>query len=49
MNISVEEHTAHMVVHGVLHLMGYDHMNDDEKAVMRNKEEEVMKKLNLER
>ena len=29
--------------------MGYDHMNDDEKAIMRAKEEEVMKKLNLER
>ena len=28
--ISVEEHTAHMIVHGVLHLQGYDHIKDKE-------------------
>ena len=27
-NISVPEHTAHMVLHGILHLLVYDHIND---------------------
>ena len=44
-NISVPEHTAHMVVHGVLHLLGFDHITDDEAKVMENKEIKILKKL----
>ena len=44
-NISVAEHTAHMVVHGMLHLQGYDHITDDEAKVMESKEIAIMKKL----
>ena len=44
-NISVPEHTAHMVVHGVLHLLGFDHITDDEARVMENKEIKILKKL----
>jgi len=44
-NISVAEHTAHMVVHGVLHLQGYDHIRDKDAAVMESAEIEIMKKL----
>ena len=36
--ISVADHVAHMVVHGVLHLQGYDHISDDEANVMELKE-----------
>lgn len=43
--ISIEEHTAHMVVHGMLHLQGYDHIRDDEAEVMEAKEISIMKKL----
>lgn len=43
--ISVAEHTAHMVVHGTLHLMGYDHITDDQAAVMEPLEIQIMKKL----
>ena len=43
--ISVEEHTAHMVVHGMLHLQGYDHIKDDEAVIMESKEISIMKKL----
>ncbi len=43
--ISVAEHTAHMVVHGMLHLRGYDHIKDDEAAVMESEEIKIMKKL----
>lgn len=34
---SFERELAYMVVHGFYHLMGYDHMNDDDKTVMRKK------------
>jgi len=46
-HISIPEHTAHMVVHGVLHLMGYDHINDDEAIVMEAKEVAALKKLKI--
>ena len=44
-NISVAEHTAHMVVHGMLHLQGYDHIKDNEAKIMESKEVTIMKKL----
>ena len=44
-NISVTEHTAHMVVHGMLHLQGYDHIKDSDAKVMESKEIVIMKKL----
>ncbi len=45
--ISVAEHTAHMVVHGMLHLQGYDHIKDDEAEIMESLEIKTMKKLGL--
>ena len=35
---SAGDELAHLVAHGVLHLLGYDHMNDEDEAVMRTKE-----------
>lgn len=46
---SFDREFCYLVAHGMLHLMGYDHMVESDKAIMRGKEEEVMKKLNLER
>ena len=46
-NISVEHHTAHMVVHGVLHLLGYDHINDNDAVVMENKETKILGKMGI--
>ena len=43
--ISVAEHTAHMVVHGMLHLRGYDHIRDDEAEKMESREIAILKKL----
>jgi len=43
--ISVQEHTAHMVVHGMLHLQGYDHLNDKDAKVMESREIKILKKL----
>ena len=45
--ISVAEHTAHMVVHGMLHLQGYDHISDDEAEKMESKEVAIMKKIKI--
>lgn len=38
---------SYMLVHGFYHLMGYDHMEDNEKKEMREKEENILEKLNL--
>lgn len=46
-SITVAEHTAHMLVHGVLHLLGYDHINDDEATIMEEKETKILKKLGI--
>ena len=42
-NISVENHTTHMVVHGMLHLQGYDHIRDDDAVIMENQEIKILK------
>lgn len=39
----------YLFVHSVMHLFGYDHMEDDEKAVMRKKEEDVLSAIGLRR
>lgn len=46
---SYEREFVYLFVHSMFHLMGYDHMKEDEKAVMRNKEEEVMNRMDLRR
>ncbi len=38
---------AYMLVHGFYHLMGYDHMNEEEKVVMREKEENILSQLKI--
>jgi probable rRNA maturation factor len=40
-----EAHWAHMVVHGVLHLLGYDHLQDDEAVQMESMEIEILSGL----
>lgn len=46
---SVERELAYMIVHGFYHLMGYDHMNEEDKKVMREKEEKVLESLDIVR
>ncbi|MDW6016408.1 rRNA maturation RNase YbeY [Vibrio plantisponsor] len=41
-------HWAHMVVHGSLHLLGYDHIEDNEAEEMESLETELMQKLGFE-
>ena len=46
---SFERERVYLFTHSVLHLLGYDHMEDDEKAEMREKEEEILKTIGLSR
>ncbi len=38
---------SYLTVHSSLHLLGYDHIDEDEKDLMRNKEKEIMKILKI--
>ena len=46
-NISFEDHAAHMIVHGVLHLQGYDHISDKDAKIMENKEINILKNIGI--
>jgi probable rRNA maturation factor len=46
-NKALADHWAHIIIHGVLHLVGYDHINDDEAKKMENKEITILSKLNI--
>ena len=46
---SFERELAYMCVHGFYHLMGYDHMVESDKVVMRAKEDEVLNALGITR
>jgi len=44
-NKPVTAHWAHMVIHGCLHLIGYDHISDDEALEMESLEIDILAKL----
>lgn len=44
-NKSLESHWAHMIVHGCLHLLGYDHIDDNEAQEMESIEIDIMADL----
>ena len=46
---SFERELAYMIVHGFYHLMGYDHIEEKYKAIMREKEEKILELLNIKR
>ena len=46
---TVEEHAAHLVVHGVLHAQGYDHDDDEEADEMEQLERDIMEVARLPR
>ena len=45
--LSVEEHAAHLLVHGTLHLLGYDHHDDAEAADMETREVRALERLGI--
>jgi probable rRNA maturation factor len=44
-NKLLEAHYAHLVVHGMLHMQGYDHETDDEAEVMEARETQIVTEL----
>ena len=42
------DHVTHLIVHGVLHLLGYDHERDGDAALMERLEVEILGKLGLD-
>lgn len=46
---SFERELAYLVTHGMLHLLGYDHMIEEEKTQMRKREEEILEMLEITR
>lgn len=46
--VSPESHWAHMVVHGIMHLRGYDHQSRRQAAIMERKEAAVLKRLGFD-
>lgn len=44
---SFKREVCYLICHSMFHLMGYDHINEDDKSVMRAKEEKIMNKFNI--
>ncbi len=49
LGLAPRAHALHLIVHGVLHLLGFDHMEPEEEARMRAVENEAMAALGLHR
>ena len=45
---TLRAHYAHLVIHGMLHLQGYDHERDDDAARMEAREVDVLRRLGME-
>jgi probable rRNA maturation factor len=46
-DISIEQHATHLIVHGTLHLLGYDHHDDAEAADMERREIRALESLGI--
>ena len=47
-NKAEDDHWAHLTIHGTLHLLGYDHMEDQEAKLMESLEITLLKKLGID-
>jgi probable rRNA maturation factor len=45
--VSVEQHATHLIVHGTLHLLGYDHQDDADAADMEAREVRALSRLGI--
>lgn len=46
-DISILEHTTHLLVHGLLHLVGHDHEDDDQAAIMEQLEIDILASMGI--
>ena len=44
-NKNIDEHYAHLIIHGILHLQGYNHQSQDEANIMESKEINILNNL----
>lgn len=47
LGVSIKSHFAHLLIHSLLHLIGYNHEQDDEACVMMSKEKTLLKELGI--
>ncbi|WP_170426788.1 rRNA maturation RNase YbeY [Ruegeria arenilitoris] len=45
---SMDDHVTHLIIHGTLHLLGYDHMRDPDATLMEGVEVEILGKLGID-
>lgn len=45
--VTLEDHACHLIVHGLLHLLGYDHLADDEALAMETLETQILAGLGI--
>lgn len=48
-NHSILREYAFLIVHSMLHLLGFDHIEEDERIIMENKQKEILESLNITR
>lgn len=46
-NKEISDHMAHIFIHGVLHLLGYDHHQEDQAETMENLERKILSKIGV--
>ncbi len=46
-NKPLVEHASHLIVHGILHLFGYDHQSDADAHKMETRERDILKRLGI--
>ena len=47
-NKNLEDHLMHLFIHGVLHLLGYDHETEDDATIMETLEIKILKNINID-
>lgn len=47
-HVSVQDHVTHLIVHGCLHLLGYDHIKDIDAEIMEDLEIKALAKLGID-
>lgn len=46
-NISLPDHYCHLLIHGLLHLLGFDHQDDEDAEAMENIEIQILQNMNI--
>ena len=47
LKVELQQELARLFIHGILHLLGYDHKEDEAAKTMRQLEEKILKKVNI--